>query len=75
MLPAAAGEEKGRVRGHLALRPGDAVPRHPLLRSYMSLELSRGRPNPLPYIRRARFTPMSKVRGTRGPLLVEEKCP
>jgi len=32
--PAAAGEEKGRKRGHLALRQGDCVPPHPLLNSY-----------------------------------------
>jgi len=32
--PAAADEEKGRKRGHLALRQGDCVPLHPLLKSY-----------------------------------------
>ncbi len=35
--PAAADEEKGRKRGHLALRQGDAVPLHPLLSSYLRL--------------------------------------
>src|SRR5207247_7588321 len=29
--------EKRVMRGHLALRPGDGVPRHPLLRSYNKL--------------------------------------
>ena len=32
--PAAALEKKGIVRGHPAPRPGDCVPRHPLLKSY-----------------------------------------
>src|SRR6266702_1274943 len=34
LVPPAA-KKKGRKRGHLALRPGDCVPRHPLLRSYV----------------------------------------
>src|SRR5712692_43421 len=40
MPPAAAGKEKGRKRGHLALRPGDCVPQHPLLRSYLLLHIN-----------------------------------